>query len=109
MRKTGAAATDSARHIPSMERILSSDAFAPLIAEFSRAAVKDALTRHLDDLRRTQTSYDEFRAVAAARGALATSTSSTLRRVINATGIIIHTNLGRSPIDDAIWNAAQEI
>jgi len=109
MRKTGVGAPDSARRIPSMERILSSDAFAPLVAEFSRDAVKDAVTRHLDELRASQSSFDEGRALIAARETLTSSTSSTLRRVINATGILIHTNLGRSPIDDSIWSAAREI
>ena len=109
MRKTGAAAADSGRRIPSMDRILSSDSFAPLIADFSRKAVKDAVTRHLDALREMQTPFDEQHALAATRAMLMTSTSSTLRPVINATGIIIHTNLGRSPIDHSIWQAAQEI
>jgi L-seryl-tRNA(Ser) seleniumtransferase len=109
MRKTGQAAADSARRIPSMERILSSEAFAPLIEEFSRPAVKDAVTQHLDDLRRTQAPYDERDAVSAARSALSRSTSSSLRRLINATGILIHTNLGRSPIGDEIWTAARDV
>src|SRR5205814_2730980 len=109
MRKTAATAADSGRNIPSMERILSSAAFAPLIDEFSRAAVKDAATRHLDQLRMTRDAYDESIAVTRVRESLKISTASTLRRLINATGIIIHTNLGRSPIDATIWNAAQEI
>jgi L-seryl-tRNA(Ser) seleniumtransferase len=65
--------------------------------------VKESVTRHLDELRRAKSPYDESSAVAAARNALAIETSSTLRRVINATGVIIHTNLGRAPLsDDAI-------
>ena len=30
------------------------------------------------------------------------------RRVINGTGILIHTNLGRSPISESTWNNALE-
>jgi len=92
-----------------MERILSSEAFAPLIEEFSRPAVKDAITRHLDDLRQSRTPFDEANAVSAAHSKLSQSTSSSLRPLINATGILIHTNLGRSPISDEIWTAARDI
>jgi L-seryl-tRNA(Ser) seleniumtransferase len=109
MRKTAAEAADSGRGIPSMERLLSSDGFAPLIAAFSRPAVKDALTRHLAELRQTRSPFDEAGAVADVGASLAASTSSSLRRVINASGVIIHTNLGRSPIDDSIWTAAQDV
>src|SRR4051794_20660432 len=109
MPKTAAGSADSARRIPSMERILSSAALAPLIAEFSRDAVKDAVSQHLDRLRESKSPYDEADAVIAARTALQASTTSSLRPVINATGILIHTNLGRSPIDARIWSAAQEI
>ncbi len=32
-----------------------------------------------------------------------------LQRVINATGVIIHTNMGRAPVSDAVWAEAREI
>ena len=53
--------------------------------------------------------YDERSAAEVVRASLMTSTASTLRRVINASGIIIHTNLGRSPIDGDLWARAGEI
>jgi L-seryl-tRNA(Ser) seleniumtransferase len=110
MRKTAAEAADSGtRSIPSMERILSSAAFAPLIDTFSRAAVKDALTRHLAQLRSARDAYDESAALQRAGEMLSAAASSSLRHIINATGIIIHTNLGRSPIDASIWAAAQDV
>ena len=37
------------------------------------------------------------------------TTASTLRRVINGSGVIIHTNLGRSPIDPDLWRRAGSI
>jgi L-seryl-tRNA(Ser) seleniumtransferase len=36
-----------------------------------------------------------------ARGHLAALSSSSLRRVVNATGVIVHTNLGRAPLSEA--------
>src|ERR1043165_4265687 len=96
------------RRIPSVERILSSDVFTPLIDELGRERVKDAVVMHLDSLRSSRAPYDEAAALAAARAPLAATTSPTLRRVVNATGVIIHTNLGRSPIDAGLWRRAGE-
>ncbi|HKS23710.1 MAG TPA: L-seryl-tRNA(Sec) selenium transferase [Thermoanaerobaculia bacterium] len=97
------------RRIPSVEKILSSAAFAPLVDELGRERVKDAVVVHLDRLRRARAEYDENEAVAAVRAVAASTTSSTLQRVINGTGVIIHTNLGRSPIDAALWQRASDV
>ncbi len=113
MRKTPAAATDSDRSrlraIPSVERLLSSQTFISLAGEFGRERVKDALVRHLEAVRSGSSGYDDTRAAMEVGAALRDETSSTLRRVINGSGVIIHTNLGRSPIDPQIWRAASAI
>jgi L-seryl-tRNA(Ser) seleniumtransferase len=110
MPKAGSPAVHSAlRNLPSMERILTSPAFAPLVEEFGRDRVRDAATEHLSSLRESQLRYDEKTAAAAVRAAVSHDISSSLRRVINGSGVIIHTNLGRSPIHPAIWSEAQEI
>ena len=92
-----------------MERILSSSAMAPLVAEFGRARLKTAVAAHLDSLRRERVPWDERDAAAAIRALAAQSTSSTLRRVINGSGVIIHTTLGRAPIAPTIWQRASEV
>jgi len=43
------------------------------------------------------------------RAILRTAIGSSLRRVINGSGVIIHTNLGRCPIDPELWQRAGEI
>jgi L-seryl-tRNA(Ser) seleniumtransferase len=110
MRKTAVTTGDSAisprRSIPSVERILSATRFAALADSFGRERVKDGVVAELARLRAAGAAYDEDDAIDAVAHALAASTSSTLRRVINATGVIIHTNLGRSPIDPALWQRA---
>ena len=97
------------RAIPSVERILSAASFAPLVGEFGRERVKDAVVEHLAMLRVERAPYDEAGAVLAAGGSLAAATRSTLRRTINGSGVLIHTNLGRAPIDPAIWADASDI
>jgi L-seryl-tRNA(Ser) seleniumtransferase len=92
-----------------VERILSGDPFAPSIRDFGRDAVKDALAAYLETLRSERRQFDDDLAADEVRNALTAATGSTLRRVINGTGIIIHTNLGRSPIDEAIWSRAAAI
>src|SRR5687768_8092836 len=110
MAKAPAFAGHSAlRSIPSVERILSADAFADLIAEFGRERVKEGVVDHLTTVRATRGEYEESEAVRAVREALTAATRSTLRHVINGTGVLIHTNLGRSPIHASIWAEAAEI
>src|SRR3954466_15518171 len=110
MAKSAPDAGDSVlRSIPSIERILSSDAFAGVIDEFGRDRVKEAVVIHLEALRRARGTFDEKAAVDETRNQLAITTASTLRRVINGSGVIIHTNLGRSPIDPALWSRAAAI
>lgn len=111
MAKTPASAADSAtlRSIPSVERILSAPAYAPLAEEFGRERVKNAVVEHLSGLRAARAPYAEDEAIGAVRETLTKATRSTLRRAINGTGILIHTNLGRAPIDPVIWAEAEAI
>jgi L-seryl-tRNA(Ser) seleniumtransferase len=110
MAKAPTAARDSSlRSIPSVERILTAASFAPLVEAFGRERVKEAVVEHLATLRAERAPYDERAAADAVQSTVSIATASTLRRTINGTGVIIHTNLGRSPIDPAIWSEAAAI
>ena len=71
---------------------------------FGRAAVTEALRAEADALRqRVSTGEPQPNDVvewleAAVPARLASSTAPSLRAVINATGVILHTNLGRAPL-----------
>jgi L-seryl-tRNA(Ser) seleniumtransferase len=80
-----------------------------MVGEFGRARVKDAVTAHLEALRNSSGRYDEATAADAVSAILRTATALSLRRVINGSGVIIHTNLGRCPIDPELWQRAGEI
>jgi len=97
------------RSIPSVERLLSSPELVPLVTEFGRERVKVAVVAHLDDVRKRRVQFDEQTARIDVAARVMSATSPTLRRVINATGVLIHTNLGRSPVDPTVWSDAEEI
>ncbi|MEA2464066.1 MAG: L-seryl-tRNA(Ser) seleniumtransferase [Acidobacteriota bacterium] len=110
MAKAPPKARDSSfRSIPSVERILSAASFGPLVSEFGRERVKEAVVEHLVTIRAGGGSWDEEPAIEAVQAMLSAATATTLTRTINGTGVIIHTNLGRSPIDPSIWLEAESI
>ncbi len=96
--------------IPAMERILSHPAVLPLIESYGRSEVKVVVGSCLDRVRASGEGGISIEQVAVRAGAeLGERHRFPLRRVVNATGVLIHTNLGRSPIDSAIWASAAEL
>ena len=105
------------RLLPSVDELMRSESLAPLIAAHGRAAVVEACRQALEKLRRSiprEGDENELRlAVAALPRALAEELKAgsrfSLRRVINATGVILHTNLGRAPLGEAALQHALEV
>src|SRR5262245_33515972 len=103
------------RNLPSVTQVLDAPAVAALRAEFGHDRTADAVRATLAALRdhlRTGSDVDgagDLSAVAervAAR--LRADARPKLRPVINATGIVLHTNLGRAPIAETAANAAAD-
>jgi L-seryl-tRNA(Ser) seleniumtransferase len=91
------------RAIPSIEQLRQRPAMAALEPRYGRTAILDALRAEAAALRTSAAATGDADEVARRieRGAierLAVSTAASLRRVINATGVILHTNLGRAPL-----------
>ena len=90
------------RSIPSIEQLRQRPAILALEARYGRAAVVDAIRAEAAAARDRGASSPDATAVADAieRGAIErlAAEGPSLRRVINATGVIIHTNLGRAPL-----------
>ncbi len=100
------------RDLPQLQRLLESGAVAPLVAAYGRAPTVEALRRALESARagvaqgRPAPGAGELLSTAAA--ALRAADRPGLRRVINATGVVLHTNLGRAPLPAAALEAALE-
>jgi L-seryl-tRNA(Ser) seleniumtransferase len=83
------------RDLPSVDRLLGDEVLAAAPRRLATAAARAALGQARDAIR---TGADPGDTVAAARAELERLRASSLRRVLNATGVIIHTNLGRAPL-----------
>jgi L-seryl-tRNA(Ser) seleniumtransferase len=94
------------RDLPSIDILLQTETAAHLIARFGRPLTLDAFRFVLDEIRtRFKTSgIVDLPAtdliLAQAESKLTAWTQSTLIPVINASGVILHTNLGRAPLSD---------
>ncbi|HUG28868.1 MAG TPA: L-seryl-tRNA(Sec) selenium transferase [Gemmatimonadales bacterium] len=100
--------TDPRRGLPSVDRLLQLDTLAPVLAKHPRQVVVAAIRDMLDVIRTGRAAPPDDWAAAIAERAAA-HTASSLRRVINATGVVIHTNLGRAPLADAALEAVREV
>jgi L-seryl-tRNA(Ser) seleniumtransferase len=88
------------RSIPSIEQLRQRPKLLALESRYGRAAIVDALRLEATALRTAGRAPDDVESAieSAAIERLANSSAPSLRRVINATGVIVHTNLGRAPL-----------
>ncbi len=104
---------DLRREIPAVDRLLGSPSFAPLLAASPRTLVHAALMRVQQRLRERigngVPAPDGFKDpewyARETEAELASLRRPSLRPVINATGVVLHTNLGRAPLADAAIDA----
>ena len=96
-----------------MEKLVSQPAFEALSREFGRTMVLAETRGFLSDLRRESSEGAIDRRLsgieAAVRARLESAVAPSLVRAVNATGILVHTNLGRSPLSPAAIAAIAEI
>ena len=103
------------RQIPKVDNLLRLPALNTLAAEVGAAAVTEAVRRTLDRLRAdilvgTVTELPSTEALCAQISASCrASRLPSLRGVINATGIVLHTNLGRACLSDRALAAARGV
>ncbi|WP_119420100.1 L-seryl-tRNA(Sec) selenium transferase [Desertibaculum subflavum] len=95
---TTAASTDSRAALPSVDRVLRSEAGAKLVAAHGRALALDAVREVLAELRTERAAASEAGVAADAAARLAELTAPSQKPVFNLTGVVLHTNLGRAPM-----------
>jgi len=100
------------RQMPAVDKILS--ACAPLIEIYGHEQVvahsRDVLQALRQAIQKGQTPDMRLEAITTqVEQALEIHFSPSLRRVINGTGVIIHTNLGRAPLSTSAQQAIQDI
>ncbi len=99
------------RSLPAVDSVLRDPAVEPLAGRHGRASVTAAVREVIDRGRRGilsgQTPVLTESSVLAEAGKLLSGRG--LRRVVNATGIILHTNLGRSALSERAVEAVSEV
>lgn len=97
---------DPRRRIPRTDVLLALEQVKVASASLGEKVVRDLVRAVQDRARRGDIAPEQVEPELLA--ALGSSRSSSLRPVINATGVIIHTNLGRAPLSDAAIQALQD-
>jgi len=93
------------RKLPSIDKLLRDETSRSLVQAYSHDLTVEALRQALDAARQAilagEPAPTEHELVSQSRGILKKRLRPTLRWVINATGVIIHTNLGRALLSPA--------
>ncbi|MBI2964995.1 MAG: L-seryl-tRNA(Sec) selenium transferase [Chloroflexi bacterium] len=101
------------RSLPSVERLLSATRVRELAEAHSHDAVTGVVRRVLESAREKVKAGEAPPTIDALIDAIVERASRTLahwpRRVTNATGVVLHTNLGRAPLSKAAVEAAMAV
>lgn len=106
------------RKLPSIDAMLRAEELQPLIAGAGRASVREALRNAIEELRSelalSQNGEHSQESLIArienrVRERFAHRNRARTRRVINATGVVLHTNLGRAPLSRRSLAAINEV
>ena len=94
--------SDPRRRIPRTDALLALPPLAAAVARHGEAVVKGAITHAPTRARAGEIAPEE---VAAAAEAALPRRPTSLRPLINATGVVVHTNIGRAPLSEAAIEA----
>ena len=96
-----------------MEQLLQQPFLAGFIEALSRPLVTQAVRDTLNELRQSETFRQHGVTAERLEALIAKRCQQQLRqrqtRVINATGTLVHTNLGRSPLSADLWDEVRDL
>jgi L-seryl-tRNA(Ser) seleniumtransferase len=103
--------SDARRALPSVTALLESEGVRPLLTRAPRGVVVDAIRRTIDAARSAPESapHSEGDWANAVATSVELSLRPSLRRVINGTGVVLHTNLGRAPLPQVAIDAIARV
>ncbi len=102
--------SDARRDLPSVNALLETEMVHTLLDQHPRGVVLDAVRSAIDAARSAgQFHRTEQQWMDSIVSAVRERTQMSLRRVINATGVVLHTNLGRAPLADVAIGAIEEV
>ena len=103
----------SPRDIPSVDQILKHPRTEQLLGTYGHAWTVSAIREVLDELRQSLPNLAEIPSdaelVISLESILQKQSQPSLRPVINATGVLLHTNLGRAPLSQAALAAVESV
>ena len=102
---------DPRRALPAVGTLLELDGVRRLMSDAPRDLVTDVVRSVIEHARQASNPapVDNPGWVRAIEAALEQRQRSTLRRVVNATGVVLHTNLGRAPLANAALDAVRVV
>ena len=107
------AGPDACARLPQVEQFLQEPFLSPFITALSRPLVTDIVRNAFADIRRSDSFRQQGIDPDVLRRRVEKACSKVMRqrhaKVINATGTVIHTNLGRSPIDRELWDSVADV
>jgi len=101
--------TDARRKLPGVGSLIESAELRPLLEQHPRTLVVEAIRTTLAELREKGEAMEDDILVNTITARVERAALPSLRSVLNATGIVLHTNLGRAPLADAAISAVAEL
>ncbi|SHI66179.1 L-seryl-tRNA(Sec) selenium transferase [Dethiosulfatibacter aminovorans DSM 17477] len=108
---------DLYRKIPKVDSMIEKEEFKTYLNKIDQKIVVGIIRKHLDDIRSEISRTDDLKTLESRVenidndiiDKLEDLYRSNLRRVINCTGVVVHTNLGRSVFSEEIFNEIKDV
>jgi L-seryl-tRNA(Ser) seleniumtransferase len=104
---------NSLSKLPQIETLLQNEELQLWASRLSRPLVARLASQAIGEVRNAMQGGEAFPGEEAILGAVVHSCRETSRRrihhLVNATGVVLHTNLGRAPISKAAWRGAEAV